>query len=451
MASYLYFFCTHCRARNPWPANYVGKTLTCPACQQTFVDDDPYWPADEPQPKTTPSHLQTLAAEEELAPTGHALTRDQRNRPALPQTSFRASQVPPRSAAGRPKRKRSKSEPVEITLTADLQPLYDAPGLQQMQPPQRILYCLLVKTFQRYTGNRLELFIALFLTPFFLVGSAGLLWFLMGVFYYLSLPFGFCLGASQNTLLLLIPMIVVLYCCSLLPIQASTPTTLVFEQAGKASYFHMGKMGDVLDPLWAIGFSVYTGLCIGAQVGFLYFLKDPLESGKIFDIWESILVTLDNLLHGLFLGAFESFDIRFTEPVRHSTFSAIWFFLFRLAFDAIVLLLVLQLFRRVSVRAMMKQYPYLLKVVQHPATPVHVGELTSWIEGICLAEKGWLSTFPDELIFLALASEYLKGNDSAVREFACKFSAARISPEVKQLFVDETGTVIFSNAAATIE
>jgi hypothetical protein len=179
---------------------------------------------------------------------------------------------------------------------------------------------------------------------------------------------------------------------------------------------------------------LFLGATIGAQIGIVYYTHNhaglPIDGG----FGESILLTIDNLFHGVFLHVFELFKVSFGPTVEHGTLSGSVFYLFRLAYDALVLLFLYECYQRWKMRHLFKGFPY---------EPRKVEELLGWLEARCGDEEKWPHRYLDEFLFLILAKEYLRGHDDIVEVMSRQFPWLGVTPEVRGLFVDRKGKVVF--------
>jgi hypothetical protein len=189
----------------------------------------------------------------------------------------------------------------------------------------------------------------------------------------------------------------------------------------------------------------YFGWLFGIQTGLIHFTGDHSGLNRDADLWESCLITLDNACHGIFLDTFELYNINLAGELQHSWVSATWFFAFRTAFDVLVVLFLFLLYQRWSLRHILAKYPHVLILSYRPLLRFNVEMLCGWIDQTCADKRGWMSRFTDEFLFLAMVSEYLKGNYAFVAETSWRFPWIKLRNEIHPLFVDNAGQSLITN------
>jgi hypothetical protein len=446
MSKFLYFFCTHCRARNRWPADSLGKTLTCPACQKGFVDDDPYFWEEEASADDSAGTPRTAAENSQHEPAPVA-ARDEFVRPVA---GRRDRKTRHRSTAMRGSGEGGQADApgFSITLTPALQDLFDAAELRGLQPPQRALYCLLLNTFppgqvgwRKWLEQFVSAIICFVLFGLIVFPSVLLIRFLLFVPALL-------IGAWVNSLIYGVPLLVLMIAVILVSILETSCISLAFDSHGRATRISLGQLAMILDHITVPAIAaIFIGLCFWGQFSMLVLAPDQGGLGQAPGGWESLLIALDTFCRGFSLGVVDLFELRLTDDLEHTWKSRIWFFLFRLAYAALALCLLVQVWRRLAVRPFLARYPDSLHPGRKPVSAAHVDELRGWLETLTRQPPPWPARCPEVLIFLALAAEQLRGNHAAVREFSQRVPWVAITAEVRQLFVDETGACLLAGNA----
>ena len=93
---------------------------------------------------------------------------------------------------------------------------------------------------------------------------------------------------------------------------------------------------------------------------------------------ESVLLTLDNLLHGILLDAGELYGLRLGHEIEHSSLSATVFLVFRVAFDVLVGLSIFLWYRGRELQKLVHDFP--------DGTP-DAGAVCRWIEDVVRAQR----------------------------------------------------------------
>jgi len=196
----------------------------------------------------------------------------------------------------------------------------------------------------------------------------------------------------------------------------------------------LGKIDHVLDSrsLRLVVFSFLFLLVM--QVTLLGFTRD--HCGIDFDgnFLTSLLLTLDNLFHGVMLDIGELYGLNLAGKIEHNYWSASFFLFFRLGYDAMFLLFVYLAWQRWTARGLLR------------GLPTNSQELIRWVE--TELDKKWFKRFPCEYAFLVLAKEYIAGRHDVVRTISERFEDLGVSDEVRALFVDDGGRQVLLPAAS---
>jgi hypothetical protein len=107
--------------------------------------------------------------------------------------------------------------------------------------------------------------------------------------------------------------------------------------------------------------------------------------------------------------------------------------LFRLTFDALVILLLYEGWQRWQLRRLFADMP----------EPTEVESFLYWLRLTCAERSRLPSTYLDEVMFLVLAKEYLSNNFAFVRQLSSQFPQLPVTPRVRSLFRGPNGVVVF--------
>ena len=73
----------------------------------------------------------------------------------------------------------------------------------------------------------------------------------------------------------------------------------------------------------------------------------------------------------------------------------------------------------------------------------YVDGIIDWAAVRLRDQSRWPSSYHDEFMCLMLAKAYVQGNDDFVRDVSQRLSCLAVSPDVRALFVDESGEKVF--------
>jgi len=186
----------------------------------------------------------------------------------------------------------------------------------------------------------------------------------------------------------------------------------------KVTGLSLGRLdhgADYRTPYTILGILLGT---LAIQSAEIYFIPAHVGLSISPGLTESFLISVNNLLHGLFLDFLDHYGIHLVDAVEHTSWSATVFLSFRIVYDTLVVVFVVMLVRRRRVR---KFYD--------------VKSLCAWIDQICRQQPHWWKQCPDEFVFLMLVEEYLGGRYDLVRELTHQFPGLEVSNPVRELFV----------------
>lgn len=194
---------------------------------------------------------------------------------------------------------------------------------------------------------------------------------------------------------------------------------------GKVDRLALGRLDGLLDcraPYRLVGGLLMT---LAIQAAVLYHVPHQVGLPSELTLPQSFLVAGDNLLQGVFLDVFEIYNVHLADKVAHTAWSSTVFLFFRLVYEAHAGLLVFLLFRRGTVRGFLQHLPERLD----PAG------LVPWLDEICRRQAQWWGQCPNEVVFLMLVEEYLRGKHELVRELTHQFPGLGVADAVRRLFV----------------
>jgi hypothetical protein len=376
--------CPSCRTRQAFSEGPAGKSQ-CPACGHTFTLDEPNAFASRDVPDSIPDSTDEDFAED----PGDALT---------------------------------------------------APQGPRLSPHQAKVHVYLVNglNYYRKRARRWLYLVGLGSFPLIVPLAAAVALSMMFALYAVLLALGWFLGPWTSYGLYLAPLVALAVGLLMRP-DSNAGWVSLSRRAGGDGSFAIGRFEHFSNPAVPRTYSLVFGMVFGFQMGLHYWTLNhgglEIEGG----FWQCLLLTLDNVCQGVFLDTFDLYDLRFAGTVEHTYFSATIFWVFRLAYVALVALLLWDAWRRRSVEIMFVDWP------QDSPGPDRVAW---WAEGTFGCKSGWTRLFLDECLFLLLAAQFLRGNYDHAREIARQFSWLRVAPDVRELFLDADGKALFETAAA---
>lgn len=199
------------------------------------------------------------------------------------------------------------------------------------------------------------------------------------------------------------------------------------------------RLGIAIGYGWTV-YSLLLGSMIGIQVQLLFLTPD--HGGlDISGEWQQCSgIAVDNVCHGVFLDACELYDVRFGERVTHSRMSATFFFLFRTASDALVIILIAALWYRRKVVHLATKLDPLLKDPSPKALRAYLKKVRTG------RRKGWASAYLDEFVFFYLVEKYLSNRPGQCKELGQLFSEISIPLEVREMFKNPKGECLLLSA-----
>ena len=208
------------------------------------------------------------------------------------------------------------------------------------------------------------------------------------------------------------------------------------REEGAVSTWDWGRLDTILDSVANSAICFFLGMVLAAQISLIMYHETHLGLGESISFWQATVLSLDNLLHGICLDVMEMYHITLSPlEGQRSTLTTTLFLVFRLGYDALFLMWLFMLYQRHQARELFKSYP--------EGKQTEVEPVLRWIQESCGSPQGWIRRFTDELIFLMMAEEYLRGQDEVVRHLGEQFKRLRISDEMRALFVEsETGAAL---------
>ena len=198
----------------------------------------------------------------------------------------------------------------------------------------------------------------------------------------------------------------------------------------------LGKVEKILSNR-TISFLVITmGLALSIQTSMIWLHSSHMGYGADISFLKAFLISLDNLLHGVCLDAFEIYGITIAQsledlPFIHKTLV----FGFRLIYDACFITGGFLLFKRIQMKSL---------IMSIPAQPT-MEQFREWMDNVTQSESGWLSHYTEETMFIVISNHYIHRRHNEVKILTKSFKHLPVSQPVRALFVDdETGAPLWT-------
>ena len=163
-------------------------------------------------------------------------------------------------------------------------------------------------------------------------------------------------------------------------------------------------------------FALQTSLLQFADIGF--------ESR--YSLSDSLLLTLDNVLHGILFDLCELYGIHFGPDWEHNLQTSTLFLLFRVAFDVLVGVSLYIGYCSREVQLFLRDFP---------ADSDRRSEICLWIDDRMRDSANWTRQFGAECVFLQMVRMFLEGRNDDVRELDHVLPAVQITPAVRSLLL----------------
>ena len=190
----------------------------------------------------------------------------------------------------------------------------------------------------------------------------------------------------------------------------------------------LGKVEKILNNRM-ISFLVITmGLALSIQTSMVWLHSGHMGYGPEVSFLKAILISFDNLLHGVCLDAFEIYGIAIAQsleelPFVHKTLV----FGFRLIYDACFITGGFLLFKRFQMKSL---------IMSIPAQPT-MEQFREWMDNVTQSETGWLSNYTEETMFIVISNHYIHKRHQEVKTLTKSFQHLPVSNAVRDLFIDD--------------
>ena len=209
---------------------------------------------------------------------------------------------------------------------------------------------------------------------------------------------------------------------------------------GLVSQLNLGRLSGSFSNSYESSMILFAAF--GMQMGLIQFTSDNLGVEDLNGFWDAAAFTMDNWCRGLFLYVFDLYEIYVARPVSLSIFSATVFFVFRIAMTGLTILTI----------AHMVQYLKTLRLLLSlPTEEMTLQQLLNWFVEVRRRYMRWSRDVFDELIFLVVVEQYIRGQFDRVRQITRLYPRLDVNDDVRCLFVDNDGEIAFEGYPRPIE
>lgn len=296
---------------------------------------------------------------------------------------------------------------------------------------QRIVAALLLRSLADCKPTVIDHITAvlsnLLLVPF----CVGVGFLVVLVLYYPLAGANRLVGGDKGGLLYLLPVGLLLVVSSFRK-TGQAETIEAERNAGILTRVKLGRLHDTFRGGCGVTL-LLIALLLGWQAALLYFAPTTCDLSFEPTAGQAWLLALDTVSLNNLIGALETFGV---EVVRRQ--SSVWsdtvFQIFRLAYEALAVLFVYQLYQKWKWRRLLDSLP---------ESFAGADAFGRWVDTTCRNEQAWPRRLFDELLFLLIAGLFVRGRKDEARGLAWRFPWLRVAADVRQLFRDQDGTDVF--------
>ena len=328
------------------------------------------------------------------------------------------------------------AEPGLAGFSSRIRKLCESRAAVALAPARRIVFALTYRTLDNYCRRESRLRLLASLTVALIIGlTIG-----YAVIAIPAIALESPLGDNVDTALYGITAITL---CAAYVTRVRVDTTSVsFSGAKPRDRLQIGRLERIFGPKSLASLVRFVGLLFGLQTAVIQFTHDHAGIEGAATLGRSMFLSIDNLMYGVLLDFCELYGLGLMDPIEHSWLSGTVFLCFRIGFDLMLVLIVIIFYQRATMSGFFKRFP--------TATEPNPEDLTEWIARKQADRESWIQHLSDELIFLMVAAEYIQGDDSDVRELGQQWPHLKVQPAVRNLFVDESGELVYSPEALEI-
>ena len=321
-----------------------------------------------------------------------------------------------------------------LTFNSELKENGDKVASMLAHEPQQSLYALLTHRLDTYHEeiDKNLVRVVMFSVIMGLLGTLLMLAVLSGVYGVSSWLF----PTQVHHVLMYILSVVIIGFGFIIKLVTEEGEVSISQENGKIQTWSWGRLDDIIDSNSNSAIFFFLGIIFAGQISLILFHETHLGFGEALSFWQATILSLDNLLHGVCLDVMEMYHISLSSlESERSVLTTSLFLVFRLGYDALFLMWLFMLYQRHQARGLFKGYP--------KGEDERVEALLAWMQSSCASSQGWVRRFTDELIFLMMCEEYLRGHYEVVHHLGNQFPRLRVTDEMRTLFIHpETGSAL---------
>lgn len=309
------------------------------------------------------------------------------------------------------------ADPHSGELPAGLEEIYSDLSVIK-DKDQRLLYTFLISTLKRYKGEveTLNIKNSVFLILFVMI-MMMLMMSLINLLAWFIFPTSFFDKAIWFTGLL---FLVIAYYAKQ---SADEPEIKLNPSRSK---LFLGRFESIGDTSNIYGFIAFLGILLGSQLSIVWLHSDHLGYGSNVSFIDSMIITIDHFLHGICFDAMEIYNVSlYGLHPRQSFMDQTMIFFYRLTCDLLAIAMIYNLYQQSKLKQLFSKI----------SIDNTVETLETWMGLLNGKNSYWMSKFTEEIIFLTLTHDYIRGQWRSVENLSRSFHHLNVDNNVRELFV----------------
>ncbi len=207
------------------------------------------------------------------------------------------------------------------------------------------------------------------------------------------------------------------------------------DKTRKIDRLSLGELGELIHNGLYIGVLFLFGQLMVAQTALIYHTGSHLGIEEVRGLGDSIVITLKSAFYipldliELYIGKVGGIRLEQLPPYPATVIN-----ICKVTYAGLMGVLLFNMFQRWRFRRLAKSYPH----------TEDLNEFLNWNEQIGRDPANFGRKLHNEMVFCAIAEEYIRGNFTLVREMSRQFVSVGVKNSVRKLFVHpETGELLF--------
>ncbi len=245
---------------------------------------------------------------------------------------------------------------------------------------------------------------------------------------FLLIPVAWMIGDSAYYLLLFYPLFITPFASLIRDMLNETWTT--FHDDGR---FRLGGLHCVVESSQRSTILFFLTFFLGFQIGTIYSVPGHLGLDIGGSLWECTVLSLDNMMFGIFFDTFEIYSLSFGKRLEHTTWSASLFFYCRIGYQAALVTWFFYVIQAIRV----------YRQLNSELWSVEPQEFMKAIRRFISQRKSMPWHLFEDIVFVMICEKYLQSNYLAVEELSRRFETMHVENETRELFVDAEENQVF--------